>query len=161
MTRWIKRLSIISVLLGLLTSHLLAVIDFDYQRKIYHALASVLPATWTRNSPVHRQQVKIAKAKKLREKIAKRNIRNISVNLSSIGAEAIPMIGLATIVGVTFMDIRDACKDAQDLDRILMLMDAAEIEGSENSRKICGFRIPDKYADKIPGEFLDRSNSDD
>ena len=157
MTRWIKKLLIISGLLGLLTSHLLAVIDFDYQRKLYHALASVLPTTWTRNSPVRRQQVKIAKAKKLRKKIAKRNIRNLSINLSSIGAEAIPLAGVATIIGVTSMDIRDACKDAQDLDRILMLMEAGETEGPEDSRKICGFRIPDKYADKIPEKFLDRS----
>lgn len=50
----------------------------------------------------------------INERLARRTTRMISTNLSSMGAEALPVVGAGFIVGVTFMEVRDACLTLAD-----------------------------------------------
>ena len=50
----------------------------------------------------------------INERLAGRTSRMISTNLSSMPIEAVPYLGAAEIVGVTFMEVRDACLTLAD-----------------------------------------------
>ncbi len=73
------------------------------------------------------------------EKLAKRTARNISINAASVGAEAIPFAGAAIVIGVTAMDIRDACETMKDLNT-LNVSDFGQ-EGV-NHHRVCGQELP-------------------
>ncbi len=73
------------------------------------------------------------------ERLTKRTARNISINAASVGAEAIPFAGAAIVVGVTAMDIKDACDTMKDLNT-LNVSDFGQ-EGVDHN-KVCGMEYP-------------------
>ena len=47
------------------------------------------------------------------ERLARRTSRMISSNTTSMAIEAVPYVGVAAIVGFTFMEVRDACLNSR------------------------------------------------
>ena len=82
----------------------------------------------------------------INERLARRTSRMISTNLSSMAIEAVPYVGVAAIVGVTFMEVRDACMslaDTRELSRLLSGEPEAEIPA-------CGYS-PKEFWDILRG----------
>ncbi len=144
--RWVTR-HIPSVLLIVLlsVSQVMSLIDARWHDALYGAVARVLPERWLTHSPKNLQRHKLAKARTIRTRILKRNVRNLSVNIGSIAAEAVPVIGVAAVAGVTLMDITDACNDARDLDRMLS---SFSVGSDPEQEKICGMALPEAYREK-------------
>lgn len=66
----------------------------------------------------------------INDRLARRTSRAISTNMSSMAIEAVPYVGVAAIVGVTFMEVRDACltlADTREMSLILTGEPAANI----------------------------------
>ena len=55
-------------------------------------------------------------------RLARRTSRMIAANMSSMAIEAIPYAGAAAIVGVTFMEVRDACLTLADTREMSLLI---------------------------------------
>lgn len=82
----------------------------------------------------------------INERLARRTSRAISTNMSSMAVEAIPYVGAAAIVGVTFMEVRDACltlADTREMSLLLSGEPAAEVPA-------CGYS-PSEFWDILRG----------
>lgn len=58
----------------------------------------------------------------LNDRSARRTSRMITANVSSMAVEAVPYAGVAAIVGVTFLEVRDACQilaDTREMSQLL------------------------------------------
>ena len=78
--------------------------------------------------------------KKFSNRLATRSLVNATRNLSSIPAEAIPMVGIAVVIGVTAWDLYDACETLKDLNEL----NTAFGHQQEDSSKVCGMKVPTK-----------------
>ena len=70
-------------------------------------------------------------------RIARRAIRGAGRNVAAIPMEAVPVVGIATVIAVTALDVREACatvRDMQDL-RVASGIDAAP---QDWAAQVCG-----------------------
>lgn len=88
------------------------------------------------------QTAKNKASKQISKDIASRLLRNVSINTSSVLVESVPYLGVGTIIGVTAMDINDACNTMKDVNRILK--NIGEEPDINTATKIC------KFKEKIP-----------
>lgn len=91
-------------------------------------------------------QDKAATARKVSKRLVSRAAANATRNASSVFGESIPYVGIAIILGVTALDIRDACetvKDANELNQVFG-------DEQEDHTRICGMEVPTK--DKVLAE---------
>ena len=99
-----------------------------------------------KNQQLTTQKAELSKtrvsAKKIRSRLAERLTRNISINVGSLAAEAIPWIGITTIVGVTLMDVNDACNTMNDINELLTIL--GEEPDESTTKEVCA------YHDQIP-----------
>ncbi|ABF64054.1 hypothetical protein TM1040_1321 [Ruegeria sp. TM1040] len=82
----------------------------------------------------------------INERLARRTSRMISTNTSSMAIEAVPYVGVAAIVGVTFMEVRDACltlADTREMSELLSGEPEAEVPA-------CGYS-PAEFWDILAG----------
>lgn len=56
--------------------------------------------------------------KKFSNRLATRSLANATRNLSSIAAEAVPIAGVAVVIGVTAWDLHDACETLKDINEL-------------------------------------------
>jgi hypothetical protein len=73
----------------------------------------------------------------INERLARRTSRMISANLSSMAIEAMPYAGAAAIVGITFMEVRDACltlADTREMSQLISGEPEAEVPA-------CGYSL--------------------
>lgn len=96
----------------------------------------------------------IKASKGISTKIAKRLIRNVSMNTGSVLVESVPYWGIGTVIGVTAMDVNDACNTMKDVNSILTKL--GETADTNSVSTICS------YADRIPNPqavatYLDQS----
>lgn len=82
------------------------------------------------------------KAKKMSSRLAKRLTSNISVTVGSIATESIPLLGIATIIGVNIMDVNDACNTMGGMNDLLTVLRESPDESKAN--EVCAYR------DQIP-----------
>lgn len=76
-------------------------------------------------------------AKETAGKVHKRLITGVARNLASLPSEALPIAGVAFIVGATTLDIYDACQTMKDFNSLLVRLG----EGEENP-DLCGQKVP-------------------
>jgi len=101
-----------------------------------------------KNKNIRLTQAKIKNKKtvhKMANKIRSRTLRNISVNVSSIPAGSVPLIGAGVVIGVTAMDINDACNSMKDMDSIFSILEIED--NTEDTQKVCGYNV-NEYQDK-------------
>lgn len=77
------------------------------------------------------------------KRISTRTAKGAARNVSSIAGEAIPIAGIAVVVGVTAWELKDACDTMKDL-RALEL--ATDPNGSQDPSvdEVCGLEVPTK-----------------
>ena len=75
----------------------------------------------------------------LSEKIAKRTNRSAARNIISMPAESLPWIGLTTVVGVTALEIYDACATMEDMQEINRILGTSATIDADTT---CGMKVP-------------------
>jgi hypothetical protein len=152
-----KKIAVVSIFLGLIGLNILTLVNSAVYSAIYSVLDNMIPASWMAESLANKLNDKDkelkntksdlkAKEKKLRQMRAKvvgtrdriktRIAKNVSVNLASIPTEAIPVIGIASIVAVTAMDLKDACDTMTDLDDLSVTLGFEDVD--PETIKVCG-----------------------
>ena len=136
--------------LGLIVTNVLTLTHAKVHDFFYSAIDKLPYAQYRQTSPTNKnkqlnQKLKkqashIAKVKKTSSKISARLARGATVNLASLPAEAVPILGVATVVAVTAMDIHDACVTMQELDELNLAL-SGELASSE-ADKVCGMKVP-------------------
>jgi len=151
---YIKLLLMLLLIGGLLASNYMLLTSLKFHGFLFDALAKVAPAEFLDDSLIRKQlrlerenlvfrQKHMARAAKIRVisgRIVRRSVRTATLNVSSLPAEAVPFVGIATVLAVTAVDVKDACDTISDLDEIL-----AEFEeegGMGEKEKVCGMEIP-------------------
>ena len=74
------------------------------------------------------------------KRIATRTSRKVVRSIASIPAEAIPYIGVATIITITGLEVYDACATMKDLRELNRLLDTGE---DIDTGTVCGLKVPD------------------
>lgn len=146
-----------------LISHSLTLVMPDYQSLLSNALSKFIPDIRTPYSEItdlKRENTSLKKenkalnnklsnhiakskaSKEVSQKIAKRLIRNVSINTGSILVESVPYLGVGTLIGVTAMDVNDACETMKDVNTILS--NIGQEPDQLSTSEICS------YTDQIP-----------
>lgn len=81
-----------------------------------------------------------AKAKALASRTRVRLARSVARNTGALAAEAVPWVGLAVALGVTALDVRDACETLKDLNENLAHLH----QPLEETAGVCGVKIPSR-----------------
>ena len=77
------------------------------------------------------------------KRIAKRTAAAATRNAGSVVAEAIPVAGVAVVLGVTAWDLKDACETMTDLHELELASDpTATLD--EEALHVCGLETPSK-----------------
>lgn len=76
-------------------------------------------------------------AKATVEAVHQRLAKGVTRNLTALPAESIPYLGLAVTIGVTSLDINDACQTMKDFNALLNMMG----QGAVNP-ELCGQKVP-------------------
>ncbi|UWR00609.1 hypothetical protein K3729_07515 [Rhodobacteraceae bacterium S2214] len=76
-------------------------------------------------------------------RIKSRTSKAAAVNFGSLMGEAIPLAGIAFIVGATTFELAAACDTMSDLDQLLNSFDP-DIAESAESDEVCGLTVPSK-----------------
>lgn len=77
------------------------------------------------------------------KRISKRTARGAARNVGSIAGEAIPIAGIAVVVGVTTWELKDACETMKDL-RELELATNPDVTVDPTVAEVCGLEVPTK-----------------
>ena len=173
-----KSVIITLVFLGLLATNVMTLASSKVYDALFGVLESVASASMLQNSKAVQQRkmtktlhergkrIKamyaknkkaVANAGQLSGNISKRIMKNISLNLSAIPAESIPVVGVVTVIGITAMDIADACANMRDMDEMMSVLDSSE--HSAYTTKVCGMKVPsvdhrsawDSFKEKLGG----------
>jgi len=84
--------------------------------------------------------IRSASAQKISKRLAIRSVANATRNSSSVLAEAIPYAGVAIVVGVTALDLQDACETLKDMNELNIAFGHEQ----EDQTKVCGMKLPTK-----------------
>mgnify|MGYP000365563370 CR=1 FL=1 len=77
--------------------------------------------------------------------IERRTALGATRNVTATVGEAIPLWGIAVIVGITGLELRDACenmRDLEDMRRALSMLPATGEDGDSDAQEVCGRTVP-------------------
>ncbi|SFL71527.1 hypothetical protein SAMN04488004_15010 [Loktanella salsilacus] len=88
-------------------------------------------------------------------RMTQRTTRGITANFGSMAAEAVPYVGIAVIIGVTFYEVRDACLTMSDMRELSDMFGTP----SDGDNRYCGFTL-DEFKNAVFdfGSKVDCSN---
>jgi hypothetical protein len=81
-----------------------------------------------------------ATAKRITQRVGKRVAVGASRSASAVFAGAIPAVSTAVVVGVTAMELKDACETMKDLSELELLLEVEDAGPDINS--VCGIEAP-------------------
>ena len=93
-----------------------------------------------------KQRKTSAAVRKTTRRVAHRVAKATARSTSSIAAESIPYLGIGVIVGVTALELHDACETMKDLHALDV---AFNPEAANDANEVCGQAVPTK------GEIID------
>lgn len=104
-----------------------------------------------KNQALQRQSDKLEKVidkksvaiKKFSQRMAARSVIATTRNLSSVTGEAVPILGIAVLAGVTAWNIHDSCETIKELNALSTELDLQSHLEKEN-QKVCGVDVPSK-----------------
>ncbi len=74
-------------------------------------------------------------------RVSRRTAAGAARNAGSVVAEAIPVAGVAVVLGVTAWDLKDACDTMTDLHELELAFDP---EATSGASEVCGLTVPTK-----------------
>ncbi len=136
----LKRLIVTLTFVGLVTCNFLTITNARFHEYAYDLLSYVPYEGLLENSPIKKIKAAKVAVHSVSNRITKRIIKNVGINVGSVVAEAVPFIGTATILVVTGLDIKDGCDNIRDAQEILKTLEIEDAENNEN--KVCGLELP-------------------
>lgn len=145
-----RRLLLVLCFFGLASLNVLTLVSDKVHSAGYDAMKAMLvmavpEAAASRllsNSPTAKRQhdvaIKAAAVLKTSKRIAVRSLVNTTRNVSSVFAEAIPIVGTGAMLAVTAWDVHDACETLKDLNELNSVFD----HPPEDKTKVCGMHVP-------------------
>ena len=134
---FIKRLLIISTILGLITTNILTLLNNEFHTKLFKNLETILISVIAKetlvrilsHSPTKQyeaiklqqfefKQKRINLAKRISKRIALRTEKHALKSVSSFLPKIVPLIGAATTATFTVMEISDDCQTLKDLNEL-------------------------------------------
>lgn len=157
----VRRTAIAALIVILIVTNVLSVTSSAFGEML-HDIISLTPAKQLlRNSPVtkvrriqaengeikkknlellEKQRVKVIKAREISQGIAKRAAKNVAKNVASIPTEAFPYLGVAVVVAVTALDVKDGCDTVRDVNEMMKMLEVEPTDVDE--REVCGIKVP-------------------
>ena len=83
-------------------------------------------------------EIRAAAVLKTSTRVARRSLINTTRNVSSVFAEAIPILGTGIMLAVTAWDVHDACATLKDINELNSVFD----HPPEDQTKVCGMNVP-------------------
>lgn len=77
------------------------------------------------------------------QRISQRTIQRSARNVSAVFAEAIPVVGVAVVVGVTGLELRDSCNTLKDLKELEKSFNPT-VKLEDDVQQVCGLEVPTK-----------------
>jgi len=142
-----KKFFYILTLVALITSNILSITWGTFNAVLSTAFATV--------SGIETLAIKRNKSlKKYGNKIVKRTARTTAKSIASIPLEAIPYIGIATIVAITGYEIKSACDNKKDMDSLYSELGFFNNEETNTFDDVCNLKIPSKeyILNKLPSK---------
>jgi hypothetical protein len=160
LTLILKRLMLVSVISGLITSNILTLLNNEFHQTAFDSLTKTLGyvvaektlSNILRNSPAQeiktikiRQQKRIDITKRISKLIAVRTEKLALSSFRSFLPRITPVMGIAITALLTIDEIHDNCQTLRDLNKLAVDF---EIEGVDETT-VCGIDITDitKYLD--------------
>lgn len=84
-----------------------------------------------------------AEVGKITKRITERTVKSAALNFDSLIPQAVPVAGVAVIIGVTAMDLKWSCDTLKDMRALEMVFDPTIQQGEEETQ-VCGLRMPTK-----------------
>ncbi|GEM_PF-1400791 len=81
-----------------------------------------------------------ALARKVIQRIARRTMRDVAIDIGSMVGEATPYIGISFVVASTALDLKDGCDTIRDINKVLRNLEGENELVDEN--KVCGMKVP-------------------
>ena len=143
----LKRTIHATLILALLATNILSITSGAFHGVMYKLLSHVPYDAFLNNSPIKqnealktRLEAQRLKVKNVSQRIVKRTARNVTTNVSSVLGEAIPYLGVATVIAVTALDVKDGCDTVRDINEMSKSLEIDSIDDTENS--VCGMKVP-------------------
>ena len=77
------------------------------------------------------------------KRIATRTARGATRNIASIPAESLPLVGIFVVLGITTLEIKDACDTMKDIEELnKQFSNELEVDDNVNSVSVCGQEVP-------------------
>lgn len=88
-------------------------------------------------------------------RVVKRTAKRTARSVAAIPLEAVPYVGIATIITVTGLEIKSACDNVKDMNQLYRDFDIRDMDSSSMMDKICNPEIPsvDSLMSKISSSF--------
>jgi hypothetical protein len=87
----------------------------------------------------HRHETLAATSKTVARRVAMRTASSAKRTVATLAGKAVPYLGAATVLGLSAVDIADACQTLKDANALASEVDAAI---GEEERVICGLQVP-------------------
>ncbi len=160
----IKNTSLVAIIIGLMTTNFLSITSAPFHASVYQLISNFPYEALLKNSPMMKQklieiesqkilkqnqelisklnahQAALGRARHVTQRIVKRTAKNVATNVGSIIGEALPYVGVASIIGVTALDIKDGCDTVRDVNEMISLLEIEPIEDDES--RVCGTKVP-------------------
>ena len=72
------------------------------------------------------------------KKVSVRTVKTVARNVSGMAAEALPYVGIAVMVGITALEIKDACDTLKDMNELKVAFELPK----EDESVVCGLKVP-------------------
>lgn len=77
------------------------------------------------------------------DRIAKRTVNRSARNVTAVFAEAIPVVGVGVVVGVTGLELRDSCNTLKDLKELELSFNPTAT-AEDDVQQVCGLEVPSR-----------------
>ena len=160
----VERTILVSIIFLLFATNILSITSNPVHEKLYKLLSYVPYQSLLNDSPAKKllkiadenqmllkqNQELIAKsaahrsalirARSITQGIARRTVKNVVKNVTSVAGEAVPYLGAALVVTVTAADVSDGCENIRDVNAIVRTLEVDSIDDYES--EVCGMKVP-------------------
>jgi hypothetical protein len=162
MITWTKRLILTSAFLALIATNVLTLTNAAFNAAVSGLMSTALGVRTVSDALRGKvdAQKKIIKNRKVATrkfgtKVATRTKKLVAATLAEIPGEAIPLLGIPILLAATAYEIKLACENLDDLDRLYSDMGMADEMPDDVMHRVCNPELPD--AGEVWGGLVEKS----
>ena len=170
MARWIKRLLLAGLIVGLLASNVLTLTSSAFNAALSGALATVTgvrTVTGLMQSQLASQQRVItrqaaenaqrkAATRRFGTRLANRTKRVAAKSLAAIPAESIPILGIGILIADTGYELYAACETLRDVNQLYLDLGVNDRVTDDSLQQVCNPDLPD--SEQVWADVMDNAS---